>query len=84
MFRLRKVHPPYGTKEAPVREHAYSEEVTVVNGACEVREITTRDFLLKTGYEEINEEAGATMENGDTATARKHPGKPKGKKKKKR
>jgi len=40
-------------------EHAYSEEVTVVNGLCQVEHETTREYLLKSGYEEVEtEEAG--------------------------
>jgi hypothetical protein len=40
-------------------EHAYSEEVRVVNGLCEIESATTRDYLLKSGYEEVEvEDAG--------------------------
>lgn len=51
MFRLRKIHPPYGTEVTPVWEPAYSEQVKVVSGLCEVRETATRDYLLNLGYE---------------------------------
>lgn len=56
MFRLRKKRPPFGTEDSPLLEHAYSEEVRVVNGLCEVQHDTTRDYLLKNGYEEIEAE----------------------------
>ena len=53
MFRLRKKNPPFGTAETPLWEYAYSEQVKVVDGMCEVIHQSTRDYLLKTGYEEI-------------------------------
>lgn len=56
MFRLRKKRPPFGTEESPLLEHAYSEEVKVVDGLCEVEHETTRDYLLKSGYEEVEAE----------------------------
>jgi len=34
-------------------EYAYSEQVKVVDGTCDVIHQSTRDYLLKTGYEEI-------------------------------
>ena len=37
-------------------EHAYSEEVKVVEGVCHVEHEATRDYLLKNGYEEIETE----------------------------
>lgn len=55
MFRLRKVYPPFGTEITPLWEHAYSEQVKVVNGLCEVREPATRDYLLNLGYEMVAE-----------------------------
>lgn len=56
MFHLRKKRPPFGTEESPLWEHAYSEEVKVVNGLCQVEHETTRDYLLKNGYEEVETE----------------------------
>ncbi|MCG3206070.1 MAG: hypothetical protein KCHDKBKB_02796 [Elusimicrobia bacterium] len=56
MFHLRKKRPPFGTEESPLWEHAYSEEVKVVEGICHVEYETTRDYLLKNGYEEIETE----------------------------
>jgi hypothetical protein len=53
MFRLRKKNPPFGTVEAPIMEYAYSEQVKVVEGQCDVVHQSTKDFLLKSGYEEI-------------------------------
>jgi hypothetical protein len=66
MFRLRKKRPPFGTEESPLLEHGYSEEVKVVNGLCVVEHDTTRDYLLKNGYEEIQAEESdvAPSENG--------------------
>lgn len=53
MFRLRKLHPPLGTRDAPVTEASYAEgEIRVVDGLCEVRLPETRDRLLKIGYRE--------------------------------
>ena len=56
MYRLRKKRPPFGTAETPLYEHAYSEEVKVVDGVCEVQNEATRDYLLKMGYDEIQVE----------------------------
>jgi hypothetical protein len=54
MFRLKKLHPPLGTKEAPVIEASYAEgTVEVVDGQCTVKLPETRDRLLKTGYVEL-------------------------------
>ncbi len=55
MFRLRKIYPPYGTETTPLWEFAYSEQVKVVNGLCEVQSPVTRDYLLNMGYEQVNE-----------------------------
>jgi hypothetical protein len=55
MFRLKKKKPPFGTVENPIWEYTYSEQVRVVEGQCEVRLESTRDYLLKMGYEEIKE-----------------------------
>jgi hypothetical protein len=55
MFRLRKKNPPFGTVEAPLWEYAYSEQVKVVDGLCDVNQQSTKDYLLKLGYEEIAE-----------------------------
>ncbi|MBI4063476.1 MAG: hypothetical protein HY401_04155 [Elusimicrobia bacterium] len=52
MFRLRKTEPPFGTEQDPLWEHAYAEEVKVVDGICEVQDPTSRDYLLKMGYSE--------------------------------
>jgi hypothetical protein len=60
MYRLRKKRPPFGTAETPIWEHAYSEEVKVVDGLCEVKNEATRDYLLKMGYDEIQVEEPET------------------------
>ena len=66
MFHLRKKRPPFGTEEIPLWEHAYSEEVKVVNGLCQVEHDSTRGYLLKNGYEEVETEEliVAPSENG--------------------
>ena len=66
MFRLRKKRPPFGTEASPIMEYAYSEQVKVVNGLCEVHHQATRDYLLKIGYEEVEQEIAAVTpsENG--------------------
>ncbi|MFA6433757.1 MAG: hypothetical protein WCW52_03595 [Elusimicrobiales bacterium] len=57
MFRLKKLHPPFGSRDYPIFESSYSEGlIKVVDGLCEVRQPETRDRLLKTGYEEIKPE----------------------------
>ena len=57
MFRLKKLHPPFGTAEAPQYESAYSEGmIKVVDGFCNVEKEPTRDYLLKIGYEEVEKE----------------------------
>ena len=57
MFRLKKLHPPFGTAEAPQYESAYSEGmIKVVGGFCNVEKEPARDYLLKIGYEEVEEE----------------------------
>lgn len=70
MFHLRKKRPPFGTEESPLWEHAYSEEVKVVEGLCHVEHDTTRDYLLKNGYEEVvaEEAALAPSMNGASET----------------
>jgi len=65
MFRLRKKNPPFGTDESPIMEYTYSEQVRVVDGNCRVQFESTRDFLLKTGYEEIREDELVPV--GDTS-----------------
>lgn len=55
MFRLRKIYPPFGTETTPLWEHAYSEQVKVVHGLCEVQSPATRDYLLNMGYEFVDE-----------------------------
>ncbi|MCX5784582.1 MAG: hypothetical protein NTX59_02740 [Elusimicrobia bacterium] len=70
MFRLKKLYPPFGTKDAPVIEASYAEgTVEVVDGLCEVKLPETRDRLLKMGYAELPADA---------------PAKPNGKEKKRR
>ncbi len=60
MFRLKKLYPPFGTKDAPVIEASYAEgTVEVVDGLCEVRLPETRDRLLKTGDIEVAAEPPA-------------------------
>jgi len=60
MYKLKKLHPPFGSKDAPVIEASYAEgTVEVVNGLCEVRLPETRDRLLKTGYAELPAEPPA-------------------------
>lgn len=54
MHKLRKIHPPYGTEATPFWEFAYSEQVKVVNGLCEVELPATRDFLLNMGYQLVD------------------------------
>ncbi|MBI4395917.1 MAG: hypothetical protein HY548_02395 [Elusimicrobia bacterium] len=61
MFRLKKLHPPFGTPDAPQFESSYSEGmIPVVDGLCEVQLPETRDRLLKLGYEEVQEESAPT------------------------
>ena len=56
MFKLKKLHEPFGTPESPQYETSYSEGlIPVVNGICDVRLPESRDRLLKLGYEEILE-----------------------------
>lgn len=58
MFKLKKIHEPFGTPESPQYETSYSEGlIPVVNGLCEVRLPETRDRLVKIGYEEVAEDA---------------------------
>lgn len=55
MYRLRKLYPPYGTKEMPIMESSYSEGlIKVIDGRCCVKNRDTRDRLLKLGYEDVN------------------------------
>lgn len=57
MFKLRKLHEPFGTPDVPQYETSYSEGlIPVVNGICEVRLPETRDRLVKLGFEEITDE----------------------------
>lgn len=59
MFKLRKLHPPFGSRDNPIIEASYAEgAVHVVDGSCEVRLPETRDRLLKMGYAETAPEAG--------------------------
>ncbi|MFA5138339.1 MAG: hypothetical protein WC728_03820 [Elusimicrobiota bacterium] len=55
-FKLKKLHPPFGTAESPLWEFGYDEEVRVVGGLCEVRSPGLRDRLLKMGYEPATED----------------------------
>ena len=53
MFKLKKLHPPFGSQDNPFIEASYSEgAIPVVDGLCEVRLPETRDRMLKTGYVE--------------------------------
>lgn len=64
MFKLKKLHPPFGSQDNPFIEASYSEgAIPVVDGLCEVRLPETRDRLLKTGYVETTPETGR---NGKT------------------
>ena len=75
MYRLRKKRPPFGTEESPILEYAYSEQVKVVNGLCEVQHEATRDYLLKMGYEEVavEEAAVSPSENGSDEVEKTSP-----------
>lgn len=77
MFRLQKIHPPYGTEATPLWEHAYSEQVKVVNGLCEVREPATRDYLLNLGYELVDEAAPPSEQSVISRRPHRKPDKPK-------
>jgi hypothetical protein len=55
MYRLRKIYPPFGTETTPLWEYAYSEQVKVINGLCEVKSPITRDYLLNMGYQQVEE-----------------------------
>ena len=50
-------------------EYAYSEQVKVMDGFCDVEKETTRDYLLKIGYElvELEEAAAGPSLNGHSA-----------------
>ena len=67
MFQLRKKRPPFGTQESPILEYAYSEQVKVVNGLCDVQLGATRDYLLKMGYEDVELEE-ALISPGDISS----------------
>jgi hypothetical protein len=57
LFRLKKLHPPFGSKIVPQYESTYSEGlIKVVDGVCEVAKEASRDYLLKIGYEEIRDD----------------------------
>ena len=57
MFKLKKLHPPFGSQDNPFIEASYSEgAIPVVDGLCEVRLPETRARLLKTGYVETTPE----------------------------
>ena len=59
MFKLKKLHPPFGSQDNPFIEASYSEgAIPVVDGLCEVRLPETRDRLLKMGYVETTPETG--------------------------
>jgi hypothetical protein len=54
MFRLKKLHPPFGTCDNPFIEASYSEgAIKVIDGYCEVRLPETRDRLIKLGFIEV-------------------------------
>jgi hypothetical protein len=64
MFKLRKLHEPFGTPDVPQYETSYSEGlIPVVNGVCDVRLPETRDRLVKLGYEEVTDEPGPDGSN---------------------
>ncbi len=68
MFKLKKIHPPFGSADNPVIEASYSEgEIPVIDGLCKVRLPETRDRLLKIGYEQIQPVGGSAK----TAAAQK-------------
>lgn len=51
MFKLKKIMPPFGTRESPIYESSYSEGlIKVVDGMCIVHLDETRQRLLKLGY----------------------------------
>ncbi len=64
-------------------EYAYSEQVKVVEGMCDVFHVTTKDYLLKVGYEEIPESelaaagqpAGSPSEEAFEPPAQRSPSK---------
>lgn len=66
-YKLKKMVAPFGTKEAPLFESSYSESVEVVDGLCEVHEVSTRDYLLKLGYEEISQTGAGSPEMAGSA-----------------
>lgn len=56
MFKLKKLHPPFGSADNPLLEASYAEgEIRVVGGLCEVRLPETKERLLKLGYVELDE-----------------------------
>ena len=58
MFALKKLHPPFGTRDAPVHEASYSEGIIpVVDGLCTVKNRDSRDYLLKMGYVDAAQES---------------------------
>lgn len=72
-------------------EYAYSEQVKVVDGMCDVIHQSTRDYLLKVGYEEILDQepvaagvtAGAPAEESVEPPAQRTSSKKHAKKKRK-
>ncbi|MBI2069447.1 MAG: hypothetical protein HYT79_02515 [Elusimicrobia bacterium] len=79
MFRLRKTEPPFGTEQDPLWEHAYAEQVKVVDGICEVQDPASRDYLLKMGYSEAvpAEGGGEEIKEEPVAVAASEEQKPK-------
>ena len=68
MFKLKKLHPPFGTKDAPVIEAAYGEgAIEIVDGVCEVRFPETRDRLIKLGFNEVVPAEGGGEEISEPA-----------------
>lgn len=66
MFKLKKLYPPFGSRDNPIIEASYSEgAVHVVDGSCEVGLPETRDRLLKMGY------VDAPTDTGKNGKARK-------------
>ena len=60
MYRLKKLHPPFGSTDMPVYEGSYSEGlIPVIDGNCTVKLQETRDRLLKMGYADVQEDEQA-------------------------
>lgn len=65
MYKLRKVHEPFGTKVEPQYESSYGEGmIPVIDGICEVRLPETRERLIKLGY--VDAESGEPAAPGSS------------------